>query len=103
MALWAEKVGRISPDQTLEAQNALICMHAHFKLTLQQIREMITHIASDADARKYWGTRKSPSGWLKRGEDAVYTWEKIAAHAESGNDGLEEGEISFAATIARFK
>ena len=105
LAIWETAFGKIPGGQWGEAQNALIRLHTHFKLSVKQIAEMVNHVTVDPKASEWWGGKhRPPSLWLKRDEDGRYKWQKIAAHAESSsNDGLEEGEISFAATIARFK
>lgn len=79
IAWWQEHVGAIPDRQLIPAQNALIRLHEHFELQPAQIRALMQFVASDSDARKFWGGKfDSPASWIKTGSDGKVGWQAIA-------------------------
>ena len=92
-------------SQTVSAKfkiaDTIRMMHTIDKCSWDQIGKVLDYAARVWVPKGFIG---SPASLRTMGEDRMKhetIWMKI--EAESSNDGLEEGEISFAATIARFK
>lgn len=77
---WERHISPIQPPQKLMAQNTLCRLHTFCKLSKRQIRALITHIATNKDARIWWGVGKSPATWFRRSDGVEPLWLKIKAN-----------------------
>jgi hypothetical protein len=82
LELWAAKVGPIPPAQQIMASVALVRLHGYCKRSVRELQALIEHVGSDPKAKRFWGSPKSPAGWLKTRDDGIQTWQLIRKHWE---------------------
>lgn len=81
LAYWQKHLGKIPGGQMVYAQNALERLHTYCKLSLRQVQALVKLCVTDADARGWWGTGKSPATWLDNRTGTEPLWIRIRAHA----------------------
>lgn len=79
LALWERKVGKVG-GQGVMAHHALVTLHLKCRRSWTELRGWVEFIATDDDAKGWWGTGRSPATWLRRTDGIEPTWCKIRAH-----------------------
>jgi hypothetical protein len=80
LAQWQAKIGKVQSRDHLMSLHTLHRLHVHCRRSLRELTAYIDHVATDADARKWWGAGKSPAGWLNGRDGGEPTWRKVRAH-----------------------
>lgn len=85
LALWQQRVGRLDPTHHMGALNAFLALHGFYKRSRQQINAMVMHIATDPEAKRYWGSNPAKLIVLRDGNERSF--ERLEHHMRTSAKG----------------
>ena len=88
ISYWEAHIKKIPRNLRLLSQNAFIQLHQHFKLSLPQLQSLLTHLATDPEAKGFWGD--VPTRLIVQRSDGLFSFQKAQNHMERSNDNPKE-------------
>lgn len=101
LAQWQSKIGPIPARYHLECLNTFVRLHTHCHRSLRELTALVDHVATNADARKFWGAGKTPGRWLTSRDGGEPTWRRVLASWLDGRKEFPLGRSEAAAVQLR--